>query len=141
MLAGVLTLLVPVMQAPVLKVCVPLGLRTGALVSTLILFGPALFLLGCVSPYLVKIAASQLRNLGAVVGGLYALSTIGSTVGTIITGFILVALLGVDKIFLLTGVLLITISIGYFIIFRRQWLAVAAIFLPFMDSGLRSLAR
>lgn len=132
MASGALTLLVPVMQATVLKYCVPLGLRTGAFVSTLILFGPPLFLLGCVSPYLVKIAASQLRNLGAVVGGLYALSTIGSTVGTIVTGFVLVALLGVNKIFLLTGCLLIGLSIGYFIIFRRQWLASAAVVLPFL---------
>jgi spermidine synthase len=132
MVAGALTLLVPMLQAPVLKLCAPLGLRTGAFISTLILFGPALFLLGCVSPYLVKIAASQLRNLGAVVGGLYALSTIGSTAGTVITGFLLVALLGVDKIFLVTGSLLIVLSIGYFVIFRRQWAAVAAVVLPFL---------
>ena len=132
MLAGALTLLVPVLQRPVLQFCVPLGLRAGAFVSTLILFGPQLFLLGCVSPYLVKIAASQLRNLGAVVGGLYALSTIGSTVGTIITGFLLVALLGVNKIFLVTGVLLISLSAGYFIFFKRQWAAAGAIILPFL---------
>jgi len=131
MVAGALTLLVPLFQKPVLQLCVPLGLRTGAFTSTLILFGPQLFLLGCVSPYLVKIAASQLRNLGAVVGGLYALSTIGSTVGTIITGFLLVALLGVDKIFLVTGLLLISLSAGYFIFFKRQWVAVAAAILPF----------
>jgi spermidine synthase len=131
MIAGALTLLVPVLQAPILKLCVPMGLRLGAFTSTLILFGPTLFLLGCVSPYLVKIAASQLRNLGSVVGGLYALSTIGSTVGTIVAGFILVALLGVNKIFLLTGIMLISLSIGYFIIFRRQWLVSAAILLPF----------
>jgi spermidine synthase len=132
MIAGVLTLLVPVLQAPVLKMCVPLGLRGGAFTSTLILFGPALFLLGCVSPYLVKIAASQLHNLGAVVGGLYALSTIGSTVGTIITGFLLVALLGVNKIFLVAGIMLIGLSVGYFIFFKRQWAAAAAFILPFV---------
>ena len=132
LIAGALTLLVPVLQAPVLKMCLSLGLRLGAFTSTLILFGPALFLLGCVSPYLVKIAASQLRNLGAVVGGLYALSTIGSTMGTIVTGFVLVALLGVDKIFLVTGILLISISVGYFILFRRQWLAATALLLPFV---------
>ncbi|MCI0508006.1 MAG: fused MFS/spermidine synthase [Gammaproteobacteria bacterium] len=131
MLAGALTLLVPFLQKPVLQFCVPLGLRSGAFISTLILFGPQLFLLGCVSPYLVKIAASQLRNLGAVVGGLYALSTIGSTVGTIITGFLLVALLGVDKIFLVTGILLISLSAGYFLLFKRQWVAAAAVILPF----------
>jgi spermidine synthase len=131
MIAGTLTLLVPLLQKPVLQFCVPFGLRTGAFASTLILFGPQLFLLGCVSPYLVRIAASQLRNLGAVVGGLYALSTIGSTVGTIITGFLLVAWLGVDQTFLVTGVLLVSLAAGYFIFFKRQWAAAAAVILPF----------
>jgi len=130
LLAGMFTLMVPMLDNFVLKLSAPLGLRLGAFVSTMVLFGPALFLLGCVSPYLVKIATSQLRNLGSVVGGLYALSTIGSTVGTVITGFVLVAKLGVDQIFLLTGTLLIIVSIGYFIFFRRQWLSLAAAILP-----------
>jgi len=130
-IAGALSLLVPVLQGPVLKVTVPLGLRGGAFVSTLLLFGPALFLLGCVSPYLVKIAAFQMKNLGRVVGGLYALSTIGSTVGTVLTGFVLVAFLGVDRIFLIIGILLIVLSVGYFLIFERKWWAAVALLLPF----------
>jgi len=130
-LAGALTILVPVLQGPVLKVTVPLGLRGGAFASTLLLFGPALFLLGCVSPYLVKMAAYQMKNLGRVVGGLYAISTIGSTAGTVLTGFVLVAFLGVDRIFLITGVLLIVLSVGYFLLFERRWWTIAALLLPF----------
>jgi len=129
-IAGIFTLLVPWLAGSVLKLTEPLGLRWGAFASTLFLFGPALLLLGCVSPYLVKIATSQLRNLGFVVGGLYALSTIGSTVGTVLTGFVLVAKMGVDQIFLLTGSLLIVVSIGYFLFFKRQWLSVSAFLIP-----------
>ena len=121
LLAGVLTLLVPVIHGPVLKVCVSLGLRGGAFASTAILFGPALLLLGCVSPYLVKLAAHELHNIGRVVGSLYALSTIGSTVGTVFTGFFLVAYLGVGQIFTLTGGLLILLSVGYFLLFQQRW--------------------
>jgi len=128
--AGIFTLLVPWQAGFVLKHSASLGLRLGAFVSTLVIFGPTLFLLGCVSPYLVRISTSHLRNLGAIVGGLYALSTIGSTVGTVLTGFVLVEKLGVDKIFLLTGLLLIVLSVGYFIFFKRQWLSLSAIILP-----------
>ena len=130
--AGLLALSVPVLKGPVLKACLPLGLRGGAFASTLILFGPVLLLLGCVSPYLVKLAASELKNLGRTVGGLYALSTIGSTVGTVLTGFVLIAYLSVDQIFALTGGLLITLSVFYAIVFQRRWWALAALVLPFL---------
>ncbi|MBN4079556.1 fused MFS/spermidine synthase, partial [Beggiatoa alba] len=91
LVAGTLVLFIPILKGPVLKACLPLGLRGGAFASTLILFGPVLLLLGCVSPYLVKLAAREMKNLGRVVGGLYALSTLGSTAGTVLTGFVLIA--------------------------------------------------
>ena len=50
LVAGLLVLLIPVLKAPVLKLSIPLGLRLGAFTSTTLLFGPSLFLLGCVSP-------------------------------------------------------------------------------------------
>lgn len=132
LIAGILTLLVPVLKGVVLKACMPLGLRAGAFVSTLLLFGPALFLLGCVSPFLVKILASELRNLGRVVGGLYALSTVGSILGTVLTGFVLVAYLGVDQIYALAGALLIALGTGYHILFERRWLSLALLLIPLL---------
>jgi spermidine synthase len=132
LLAGVLTLLVPMLKGPVLKACMPLGLRGGAFVSTLILFGPMLLLLGCVSPYLVKLAAREFHNLGRVVGGLYALSTIGSTVGTVVTGFVLIAYLSVDQIFAFTGSLLLLLAIGYFVFFQRRWWMLLFLLLPLL---------
>lgn len=129
LLSSVFVLLVPVLKAPVLKLCVPMGLRGGAFVSTLLLFGPALFLLGCVSPYLVKIATRELHKLGRVVGGLYALSTVGSTIGTVLTGFLLIAFLGVDRIFLVTGIMLVVLAVGYYVMFeRRYWTLVFLLF-------------
>ncbi len=128
--AGVLALLVPVLKGPILKASLPLGLRSGAFASTLALFGPVLLLLGCVFPFLVKLVARELHNIGRVVGGLSALSTIGSTVGTVATGFFLIAYLSVDQIFAFTGGLLILLSVGYFAFFQRRWWALAFLVLP-----------
>lgn len=130
--AGLLVLLIPLLKSPVLKACLPLGLRGGAFASTLILFGPVLLLLGCVSPYLVKLTASKLKNIGRVVGSLYALSTLGSTVGTVVTGFVLIAYLSVDQIFALAGGLLITLSVVYFVAFQRRWAALLLLIFPFL---------
>ena len=105
--SGLFVLLIPWIKSPVLEASMPLGLRTGAFVSTLVLFGPSLVLLGCVSPYLVKIASRTFANIGRTVGGLYALSTLGSVVGTGLTGFLLVAHFGVNQAFHAIGITLL----------------------------------
>jgi len=130
LLAGVLTLLIPVLKGPVLKATMSWGLRTGAFASSLALFGPALFLLGCVSPYLVKIAAREMQNIGRTVGLFYAISTVGSFLGTVLTGFVLIAYFGVNAIFSVIGTLLMTLSAGYFLFFRRKGIVLVALLLP-----------
>ena len=136
--AGVLVLLIPVLKSPILKLSVPLGLRLGSFVSTSLLFGPSLFLLGCVSPYLIKIATEELKDIGKTVGGFYALSTLGSVIGTAVTGFFLIAWLGVDSIFRVVGAALILLGVSYFLLFRKSWVAVAAILVPFLIQGQKS---
>jgi len=121
LIAGFLVILVPFFKGMVLKACMPLGLRSGAFVSTMLLFGPSLFMLGCVSPYIIRLATQEMQNIGRTVGGFYAISTVGSVVGTALTGFILIAYFGVDQIFFISGMLLILLSVIYFLVFRRQW--------------------
>ncbi|MEO5658917.1 MAG: fused MFS/spermidine synthase [Polaromonas sp.] len=132
LVAGLLTAATPLVKATVLQACLPLGLRLGSLASAFLLFGPALFLLGCVSPYLVRIAARELKNIGRTVGNLYAISTAGSFAGTVATGFFLIAYLGVNRIFVLAGLLLMALGAGYFVLFRRQWAVLALLVLPFL---------
>lgn len=130
LLSGVLTLLIPVLKGPVLKATVSWGLRTGAFSSSLALFGPPLFLLGCVSPYLVRIAADEMRNIGRTVGVLYAISTVGSFLGTVLTGYLLIAYFSVNAIFAVVGGLLVALAAGYFLFFRRSGYALLCLVLP-----------
>jgi spermidine synthase len=132
MVSGILEILIPVLKGPILQMSLPLGLRWGSLTSAFLLFGPSLFLLGCVSPYVVKIAAREMHNIGRTVGSFYAISTVGSVIGTLLTGFVLIAYLGVNQIFLLTGVLLISLGIVYFVFFRRKLVPVIAAIIPFL---------
>ena len=128
--SGLLVLLIPWVAPAVIKFSQPLDLRLGAFTSTLLIFGPSLFLMGFVSPYLIKIATTELHNLGRMVGGFYALSTFGSVIGTVLTGFLLIAYFGVSRIFDITGSLLIVLSVGYFVLFRKYWLFSAALLIP-----------
>lgn len=134
MAAGISTLLIPVLKSPIIKISIPLGLRSGAFISSFLLFAPALFLLGMVSPYIIRLATKEMRSVGKSVGMFYALSTVGSVFGTAVTGFFLVAYLGVNNIFLLVGGLLIALACAYFIFFRKKYLMAVALILPVIIS-------
>lgn len=132
LVSGLAVLLIPLVKGIAIKMSMPLGLRAGAFMSTFLIFGPSLFLLGCVSPFLIRIAASELKNIGRTVGGFYAISTFGSVVGTFLTGFFLVAYLGVDTIFWSIGLVLIVLSALYFLFFKKKWHVAIAVIVPFL---------
>jgi spermidine synthase len=137
LVAGVLVLAIPYEKEPILRASLALGLRGGALAAASAIFLPSLFLLGCVSPYIVKIAAREIESIGRVVGALAAVSTVGSFVGTVLTGFVLIAALGVGRIFQVVGLLLLGLSGAYFVAFRRRvWLAAPAVLALLLPQGL-----
>ncbi len=105
--AGVLTVIVPVIAAAALPMAADMGPRIGSLVaSALIFFLPAL-LIATVSPLGVRLAASRgLTHIGRSAGGLYAISTGGSIVGTLATSFWLIPLLSLEPLIVGIGFVL-----------------------------------
>src|SRR5579859_2498461 len=78
-------------------------------ITTLIFFPPS-FILGMVSPVVIKLTLRDLAHSGGLVGKVYALSTLGSIVGTFATGFVLVQLAGTRLIVLGVGVVLLLMA-------------------------------
>ena len=72
---------------------------------------PAIFL-GAVSPYAFVLAIRDLRTAGRSVGALYAISTVGSIVGTLGTAFYLILWAGTRSSIQLTGGLLIVAALA-----------------------------
>ncbi len=69
-------------------------IRYLALVFSLGLFALPSVFLGMISPYAIRLSLHALSRTGKTAGNLYALSTIGSIVGTIVTGFYLLGIIG-----------------------------------------------
>src|SRR6185436_11023386 len=85
--------------------------------SIAVIFFLPSFVLGMVSPMVVKLALANLEHSGHTVGTIYASSTVGSIVGTFVTGFWLISWVGTRRIvwlvaivLLLTGVLIAAFS-------------------------------
>jgi len=93
----------------------PFGARdfwliTRIVVVTALLFLPPTLILGMVSPIVIKLALTDLRETGSIAGKIYAFSTVGSIVGTFLTGFYLVSAFGTRNIILGVAVILIVMA-------------------------------
>jgi len=86
-------------------------IRLNAAMSTLILFSAPTIFLGMISPYAAKLKLTSLNTSGATVGNLYAISTIGSIVGTFLAGFWLIPHFGSTKILFFISIVLIVASV------------------------------
>ena len=80
------------------------------ILASLFLFGAPSFLLGMITPYATKLRIVTLKSSGKIVGNLYAVSTVGSIVGTFAAGFFLIPNLGITNILNLIVIILIIAS-------------------------------
>jgi len=92
-----------------------------------ILFWPVLFA-GTVLPLtMIGALPPSARRTGLVVGGIYAINTVGAILGAVLSGFVLVPHLGTERTLL--GVVVATGAVGAALALcgeRRRWLARAA---------------
>ncbi|MCP9468664.1 MAG: fused MFS/spermidine synthase [Nitrospira sp.] len=110
LVAALGTAVIPLLTGPVLRLTDSLGLRGGAFTSALLLFTVPLTALAMVGPYVIKRATHDLNGVGTVAGSVYAVSTIGSVVGTLLLGFYLLPLFGTKTILIAVSLLLAALS-------------------------------
>ncbi|HWO43244.1 MAG TPA: fused MFS/spermidine synthase [Candidatus Eisenbacteria bacterium] len=100
------------------------GMRLNPLLACTILFLlPGVFL-GTISPYVIRLAATELATVGSTAGTLYAVSTCGSIFGTLLTAFYLIPLMGVRNIIHGLGLTLICLSLFLVPLIRLRGLTV-----------------
>ena len=107
LVAAVLLALVPFAADPFLDLAVSAldsvsaGAFVGSLIGVLGLLAVPILLLGAVSPWAIRLAVSSVEHAGEVAGRLYALSTAGSLVGTLLSALVLIPAVGTRRTFLI----------------------------------------
>jgi len=100
---------------------VSVGGFAGSLFGVLVLVAVPVTLLGAAAPWAVRLAVGEVASSGEVVGRLYAISTAGSLLGTMVSALLLIPLLGTQRTFLVFALgLALVASLGI----GRQWVAV-----------------
>ena len=115
--SALLISLIPVLSRPILSwsqlafATYSIGVFYGSLVSVILLFAIPMILLGCVSPFAIRLCTAQVVRSGRTAGQLYAISTIGSIFGTFFPVFVLIPYLGTYMTFFTTALALLLVSL------------------------------
>ena len=89
-----------------------LGSLFGAFAAVLILFIVPITLLGTISPFAIRLAMRDSRQAGTIAGRIYAISTLGSFVGTFLPDLVLIPLIGTRATFLSFSSLLVLVALA-----------------------------
>ncbi|MGW8251198.1 MAG: spermidine synthase [Anaerolineales bacterium] len=109
--------MVPLFARPVLRLAadafdqLQVGVLFGSFAAVLVLFSIPVTLLGMVSPFAIRLAITDPSQAGRVSGRIYAISTLGSFVGTFVPVLITIPLIGTTKTFLAFSLLLLATAL------------------------------
>lgn len=112
---------------PVAYWCLDFRLAVGSLLASTILFFVPLALLAMTGPFLVRVITSSVAGVGGNVGRLTSIGTLGSFVGTLLIGYLLIPFFPNSITMYVTSLGLLVICAGYFAIFRRATVPLAII--------------
>lgn len=104
-----------------------LGLRAGALASSVTLFSLPLVLLGMVSPFIIRLLCAEGKGIGIRAGGAYAISTLGSVAGTLLTGLWMIPSVGTMMGFRITAIATAVVAVVGLVLASGKRPLVAAV--------------
>ncbi len=115
----------------------------GSFTAVLILFSVPVTLLGMISPFAIRLAITDPQEAGRISGRIYAISTLGSFLGTFLPVLVLTPLIGTTLTFIAFSLFLNLIALvgiweagGWKIVARWAWMPVVILFLTaFLGRG------
>jgi spermidine synthase len=115
--AGLWIGLIPLVSYPILLASqqgfrdLSAGLVAGTLLAVVLLFAAPVILLGCVSPFAIRLLLTSVETGGNTAGRVYALSTAGSILGTFLPVFWFIPTYGTRPTLIGFGLALVVISV------------------------------
>ena len=117
LVAAFLTGIIPAVAQPVLRLAanafdsLQLGILFGSFTAVLILLLGPMILLGTASPFAIRLAVADQQNIGSISGRIYAISTLGSFLGTFLPVLVLIPTIGTYQTFLFFSAILAIIAL------------------------------
>ncbi len=146
--AGLWIGLIPLVAYPILLesqrgfASVSIGIVLGTLLAVVLLFAVPVVLLGCVSPFAIRLLLRDVQSGGNTAGAVYALSTGGSILGTFLPVFWMIPSFGTRPTFVIFSVALLGLSLAGLWprtltgLWPRRWLFAAFLLIVLLGAWL-----
>jgi spermidine synthase len=140
LVAALAIVVTPFVSRPILDLAlegldaVSVGAVVGSFFAALALFAVPVTLLGAVAPFAIRLALADVGEAGTVAGRLYALSTVGSIVGTFVSAIVAIPLVGTQRTMLGSAALL-ALAAALLLGSRWQLLTLGLVGLLFVPAG------
>ena len=115
---GAFTLgLVPYIAGPVLRAAatafetLQVGILGASFLAVLVLFAIPITLLGSISPFAIRLSVDDTSRAGQTSGQIYAISTLGSFIGTFLPTLVTIPAIGTKNTFLVFSLLLLFVAL------------------------------
>lgn len=116
-----------------------IGVLLGAFTAVLVLLIIPITLLGTVSPFVIRLVLTDPKNAGKISGRVYAISTLGSFLGTFLPDLILIPWLGTRLTFVVFSLLLLLVGLvglgmssGWKSVIRWIWMPLIILGMGFL---------
>jgi spermidine synthase len=142
--SGFLAGIIPLVARPVLLAAAAafdqfaMGVLFASFAGVLLLFSVPLTLQGMISPFAIRLAMSDAERAGRISGQIYAISTLGSFIGTFLPVLVLMPLIGTTFTFLAFSLALNLVALGGLWVsdgrraaLRWAWMPVALLLIAF----------
>ncbi len=144
---GAFTLgLVPYIAGPVLRSAatafevLQVGVLGASFIAVLILFSVPITLLGTISPFAIRLSVADTAHAGQVSGQIYAISTLGSFIGTFLPTLVTIPAIGTTKTFLLFSLILLFVSLAGLSQFSSRRDMLRLLWMPVVIAIIATLA-
>ena len=146
---GAFTLgLIPYIAGPVLRSAanafdaLQVGILGASFVAVLILFIIPITLLGTISPFAIRLSVHDTEHAGQVSGQIYAISTLGSFIGTFLPTLVTIPAIGTKNTFLLFSMILLVVALIGLARFSNRgemlkhgWMPIVLIVIALLTTG------
>lgn len=146
---GAFTLgLVPYIAGPVLRSAatafevLQVGILGASFIAVLVLFSVPITLLGTISPFAIRLSVDDASHAGQVSGQIYAISTLGSFIGTFLPTLVTIPAIGTTRTFLLFSLILLFVALvglGKFFSLREMvkllWMPAVLVIVAALSAG------
>jgi spermidine synthase len=105
LVAGFTTALMRFSAPAVMKALIDSSITTGVLVSLCVYLLPPILCYGMVSPIIIRMLVDRTTESGTTSGKVFAVSTLGGVINTLVFGFVIIPEFGIGKPTLMSGAL------------------------------------